>query len=128
MTPELVRSHLDGLVKPPGSLGRLENLAVRLCVIQRKLAPRTTPRRVVLFAADHGVVAEGVPAWPAEVTRLMVYAIRSGGAASSVLAAATGTVLRLLDVGVPGLGRRTGRSTCAGRSGPGRGTSPRSRG
>ena len=104
MTPELVRSHLDALVKPPGSLGRLEDLAVRLCVTQRTLAPRTTPRRVVLFAADHGVVAEGVTAWPAEVTRLMVDAIVSGGAASSVLAAATGTALRLIDVGVAGPG------------------------
>ena len=104
MTPELVRSHLDALAKPPGSLGRLEDLAVRLCVIQRTLAPRTTPRRVVLFAADHGVVAEGVTAWPAEVTRLMVAAIVAGGAASSVLAAATGTDLRVIDVGVAGTG------------------------
>jgi nicotinate-nucleotide--dimethylbenzimidazole phosphoribosyltransferase len=104
MTPELVRAHLDALVKPPGSLGRLEDLAVRLCVIQRTLAPRTTPRRLVLFAADHGVAAEGVTAWPAEVTRLMVTAIVAGGAASSVLAASTGTDLRLIDVGVAGPG------------------------
>lgn len=53
MTPVLVRSHLDALAKPPGSLGRLEDRVVRLCVTQRTLAPRTTPRRVVLFAADH---------------------------------------------------------------------------
>ncbi|MBA4191294.1 MAG: nicotinate-nucleotide--dimethylbenzimidazole phosphoribosyltransferase [Planctomycetaceae bacterium] len=104
MTPHLVLEHLDSLVKPPGSLGRLEDLAVRLCVIQQTLAPRTTPRRVVLFAADHGVVAEGVTAWPAEITRLMVAAIVSGGAASSVLAASTGTDLRLIDVGVAGPG------------------------
>jgi nicotinate-nucleotide--dimethylbenzimidazole phosphoribosyltransferase len=102
MTPQHVRAHLDSLVKPPGSLGRLEDLAVQLCVIQRTLAPRTTPRRVVLFAADHGVVSEGVTAWPTEVTRLMVDAIVSGGAASSVLAAATGTSLWLIDVGVAG--------------------------
>ncbi|MBX9579030.1 MAG: nicotinate-nucleotide--dimethylbenzimidazole phosphoribosyltransferase [Gemmataceae bacterium] len=63
--PPLARAHLDALVKPPGSLGRLEDLAVRLCVIQRTLAPRTTPRRVVLFAADHGVVVKGLTAWPA---------------------------------------------------------------
>jgi hypothetical protein len=44
MNPQLVRTHLDSLVKPPGSLGRLEDLAVQLCVIQRTLAPRTTPR------------------------------------------------------------------------------------
>lgn len=102
MTPDHVRTHLDALAKPPGSLGRLEDLAVRLCVIQRTLAPRTTPRRVVLFAADHGVVDEGVTAWPAGVTRLMVETIRAGAAASSVLAAATATSLRLIDVGVLG--------------------------
>jgi nicotinate-nucleotide--dimethylbenzimidazole phosphoribosyltransferase len=85
-------------------LGRLEDVAARLCAVQQTLAPRTTPRRVVLFAADHGVVAEGVTAWSAEVTRLMVQAIVSGGAASSVLAAATGTDLRVIDVGVAGPG------------------------
>jgi nicotinate-nucleotide--dimethylbenzimidazole phosphoribosyltransferase len=104
MTPERVRAHLNSLVKPPGSLGRLEDLAARLCSIQETLTPRTAPRRVVLFAADHGVVSEGVTAWPAEVTRLMVDTIVSGGAASSVLAAATGTALRLVDVGVAGPG------------------------
>jgi nicotinate-nucleotide--dimethylbenzimidazole phosphoribosyltransferase len=104
MTPQSIREHLNALAKPPGSLGRLEDLAARLCVIQQTLAPRSTPRRVVLFAADHGVVAEGVTAWPAEVTRLMVQAIVSGGAASSVLAAVTGTDLRVIDVGVAGPG------------------------
>lgn len=104
MTPQVVRARLDALAKPPGSLGRLEDLAVRLCVIQRSLAPRTTPRRVVLFAADHGVVAEGVSAWPSDVTRLMVAAIAAGRAASSALAAATGTDLRVIDVGVAGPG------------------------
>jgi nicotinate-nucleotide--dimethylbenzimidazole phosphoribosyltransferase len=102
MTTQDVRAHLDSLAKPPASLGRLEDLAARLCVIQRALAPRTTPRRVVLFAADHGVVAEGVTAWPAEVTRAMVRTIADGRAAGSVLAAATGTELHLVDVGVTG--------------------------
>src|SRR5438094_9290343 len=84
------RRHLDSLTKPPGSLGRLEDLAARLGVVQQSLAPRTRPRRVVLFAADHGVVAEGVTAWPAAVTGLMVKNIAAGGAASSVLARTTG--------------------------------------
>ncbi|ADV62979.1 nicotinate-nucleotide/dimethylbenzimidazole phosphoribosyltransferase [Isosphaera pallida ATCC 43644] len=104
MTPEHARAHLNSLAKPPGSLGRLEDLAVRLCVVQQTLCPRATPRRCVLFAADHGVVTEGVSAWSSEVTRLMVSAIVSGGAASSVLAATTGTELRLIDVGVVGPG------------------------
>src|SRR5262245_50067002 len=96
--------HLDALTKPIGSLGRLENLAARLCQVQRTLAPRTAPRRVVLFAADHGVVEAGVTAWPSDVTGLMVRNIVAGGAASSVLAGATRTDLRLIDVGTLGPG------------------------
>ena len=61
---EAVLRHLDRLAKPPGSLGRLEELAGRLCTIQGTLSPRTRPRRVVIFVADHGVVDEGVSAWP----------------------------------------------------------------
>jgi nicotinate-nucleotide--dimethylbenzimidazole phosphoribosyltransferase len=110
LTPADVRHHLDRLTKPPGSLGRLEALAVRLADIQQTLAPRTRPRRLVLFAADHGVVAEGVTAWPAAVTHQMVRNITAGGAASSVLARATGTDLRLIDVGTlgPDLGNAPG--------------------
>src|SRR5688572_31881033 len=48
-------SRLDQLTKPVGSLGRLESIAARLCAIQGTLTPRTTPRRIVVFAADHGV-------------------------------------------------------------------------
>jgi nicotinate-nucleotide--dimethylbenzimidazole phosphoribosyltransferase len=100
-----IHRHLDSLTKPIGSLGRLEDLAARLCQVQQTVIPRTTPRRVVLFAADHGVVEAGVTAWPSSVTGLMVTNIVAGGAASSVLAAATGSDLRLIDVGVlaPGL-------------------------
>jgi nicotinate-nucleotide--dimethylbenzimidazole phosphoribosyltransferase len=110
LTPDAVRRHLDRLTKPPGSLGRLEDLAVRLCDVQQTLAPRTRPRRLVLFAADHGVVAEGVTAWPAAVTHQMVQNIAAGGAASSVLARTTGTDLRLIDVGTlgPDLGDAAG--------------------
>ncbi len=75
--------HLDGLTKPPRSLGMLEELAARLCSIQQTLRPQTRPRRLVLFAGDHGVVDSGVSAWPSEVTGLMIDNIRSGGAAST---------------------------------------------
>lgn len=98
-TPEQVRQHLDQLTKPPGSLGRLEDLAARLCLLQGTFAPETRPRRLVVFAGDHGVVAEGVTAWPATVTGLMIDNILRGGAASSVLARATGTDLVLVDAG-----------------------------
>ena len=93
-------AHLDALAKPTRSLGRLEKLAVRLAVIQQHLTPATRPRRIVLFAADHGVVAQGVSAWPQAVTGLMVGTILAGRATSSALAAAQGCDLRLADVGV----------------------------
>lgn len=99
MTHDEIARHLDALTKPPGSLGRLEELAARLCFVQQTLAPKTRPRRLILFAADHGVVAEGVSAWPSEVTGLMIRNILSGGAASSALARATDTELLLVDVG-----------------------------
>ena len=93
-------AHLDALAKPHRSLGRLEALAVRLAAIQRRLDPVVRPRRIVLFAADHGVVAQGVSAWPSAVTGLMVGTILAGRASSSALAAAQGCDLRLVDVGV----------------------------
>jgi nicotinate-nucleotide--dimethylbenzimidazole phosphoribosyltransferase len=95
----LARARLDALAKPRGSLGRLEDIAVALARSQDSLTPRTRPRRLVLFAADHGVVASGVSAWPSDVTGLMIATILRGGAASSVLARETGTELRLIDVG-----------------------------
>jgi nicotinate-nucleotide--dimethylbenzimidazole phosphoribosyltransferase len=93
-------AHLDALAKPPRSLGMLETLAVRLATIQQRLDPQTRPRRIVLFAADHGVTAHTVSAWPATVTGLMVATIASGRASSNALAAAHGCDLRLVDVGV----------------------------
>ncbi len=99
---EEIWNHLDSLTKPVRSLGRLEDLAARLCDVQQTISPRTAPRRIVLFAGDHGVAAAGVTAWPAEVTRLMIKNIRGGGAASSVLARQTQTDLVLIDVGVLG--------------------------
>jgi nicotinate-nucleotide--dimethylbenzimidazole phosphoribosyltransferase len=95
-----VWAHLDALAKPQRSLGRLEQLAVQLATVQQSLSPQTRPRRIVLFAGDHGVVASGVSAWPQAVTGLMVGTISAGRATSSALAAAHGCDLRLVDVGV----------------------------
>jgi len=92
-------ARLDSLAKPQRSLGRLETLAVRLAVIKQRLGPRTRPRRIVLFAADHGVVAQGVSAWPSAVTGLMLGTILAGRATSSALAVAHGCDLRVVDVG-----------------------------
>lgn len=97
-----VRAHLDALAKPRGSMGRLEDIAVRLAMTQRRLDPVTRPRRVVLFAGDHGCVADGCSAWPSAVTGMMVATILAGQATSSALAAAADCALRLVDVGVAG--------------------------
>jgi nicotinate-nucleotide--dimethylbenzimidazole phosphoribosyltransferase len=93
------------LTKPPGSLGRLESLAERVCAIQRTLSPSTTKRAVAVFAADHGVTTEGVSAYPATVTAQMVANFAAGGAAICALAKAAGASLAVVDVGV-GAGTR----------------------
>jgi nicotinate-nucleotide--dimethylbenzimidazole phosphoribosyltransferase len=97
-----VWAHLDALAKPKRSMGRLEELAVRLAVTQGRIDPRTKPRRIVLFAGDHGCVADGVSAWPSAVTGMMVATILDGRATSNALAAAHDCALRLVDVGVVG--------------------------
>jgi nicotinate-nucleotide--dimethylbenzimidazole phosphoribosyltransferase len=99
---EQVWARLDGLAKPRRSLGKLEEVAVRLATVQRTLQPVVRPRRLVLFAGDHGVVVRGVSAWPSEVTGLMVGTILMGRASSSALAAAHDCSVRLVDVGVAG--------------------------
>src|ERR1700675_3816469 len=75
------RARLDSLTKPPGSLGRLERLAVQLAGITANPRPRLVNRVVVVMAGDHGVVAEGVSAYPAAVTAQMVHNFARGGAA-----------------------------------------------
>lgn len=97
-----VWARLDGLAKPRRSLGELEGLAVQLALTQCCLQPVTRPRRIVLFAADHGVVEAGVSAWPSAVTAMMVNTILAGRATSSALARAHDCPLRLVDVGVAG--------------------------
>ncbi|GGE03369.1 nicotinate-nucleotide--dimethylbenzimidazole phosphoribosyltransferase [Polymorphobacter glacialis] len=93
-------ARIDALARPHRSLGMLETLAVRLAVIQQRLDPVTRPRCVVLFAADHGVTAQGVSAWPSAVTGAMVATIAAGRASSNALARAHDCALRLVDVGV----------------------------
>lgn len=93
------RARLDALAKPVGSLGTLERLAERLAETQRTLKPATRPRRLLIFAGDHGVVAEGVGIWPSAVTTAMIGLIAGGRAASSALAQSSDTQLVLVDVG-----------------------------
>ena len=95
-------AQLDRLTKPQRSLGRLEWIAARLCAMQETLTPRAAPRRIVVFAADHGVTAEGISAYPSTVTAQMVGNFLRGGAAINVLARATAADVSVVDVGVAG--------------------------
>ena len=91
----------DRLTKPRGSLGRLEEIGVRLCAIAGTCPPPVpAPVTVAVFAGDHGVVAEGVTPWPQEVTAQMVANFCAGGAAINVLARHTGAQVVVVDVGV----------------------------
>jgi nicotinate-nucleotide--dimethylbenzimidazole phosphoribosyltransferase len=87
------------LTKPPGSLGRLEELAIRLAALQQRAQPGVERVRIAVFAADHGVVAEGISAFPQAVTVEMVRNFAWGGAAISVLARELGATLEVVNVG-----------------------------
>ena len=91
---------LDRLTKPPGSLGRLEDLAVQLAATQARPLPQIAHPVVLLAAADHGVAAEGVSPYPQAVTGQMVLNFLAGGAAINALAASVGAALRIVDAGV----------------------------
>lgn len=94
------QARLDALAKPPGSLGRLEAVAARLCAAARTLKPATQPRALVVFAADHGAVASGVSLWPQAVSAAVVRTVLAGKAGCSVLAASSDTHVRVVDVGL----------------------------
>ncbi len=97
------------LTKPPGSLGRLEETANRVAAIQRTVTPRITNKRIYVVAADHGVTAEGVSAYPREVTAQMVDNFLRGGAAINVLGRNGGIEVKIVDAGVDAdLGNRDG--------------------
>jgi nicotinate-nucleotide--dimethylbenzimidazole phosphoribosyltransferase len=101
--PELerhIRARLDSLTKPPGSLGRLESLALQIGLIQQSAMPSIERKAVVIFCADHGIVEEGVSPYPAEVTRQMVANFRAGGAAITVLCRHFGIEPVIVDIGV----------------------------
>lgn len=94
------QKRLDSLTKPHGSLGKLEQLARRIAVIQGKVPPRLGRKLLFVFAADHGITEEGVSAYPKEVTAQMTYTFLHGGAAINVLASHYGVDTEVVDVGV----------------------------
>jgi nicotinate-nucleotide--dimethylbenzimidazole phosphoribosyltransferase len=98
---EAARRRWATRAEPPGALGRLEELAVHLAGVTARCPPPVVERpAVVVFAADHGVVADGASAWPAEVTAAMVATMAAGGAAISALARVVGARVTVVDVGV----------------------------
>jgi nicotinate-nucleotide--dimethylbenzimidazole phosphoribosyltransferase len=94
------RERQNSLTKPPGSLGRLEALSIQLAGITGRERPLFPQKAVIVMAGDHGVVAEGVSAYPAEVTPQMVLNFLHGGAAINVLARAAGARVVIADLGV----------------------------
>ncbi|MCX7888640.1 MAG: nicotinate-nucleotide--dimethylbenzimidazole phosphoribosyltransferase [Rhodobacteraceae bacterium] len=99
---DALRAAIDGKTKPPGALGRIEALAAQLARLQGTLAPRADTCRLTIFAADHGIAAEGVSAFPQAVTRQMVANFLGGGAAANVFARAVGAEIVVVDAGVAG--------------------------
>lgn len=96
---EQAQARQQQLTKPAGSLGRLESVAVQLAGLQGQVKPSLDQLWIAIFAGDHGVVAEGVSAFPQEVTGQMLHNFVSGGAAISVLARQLGASLEVVDLG-----------------------------
>jgi nicotinate-nucleotide--dimethylbenzimidazole phosphoribosyltransferase len=87
------------LTKPPGSLGRLEEIAIRLAALQNTQQPGADRAHIAIFAADHGVAVEGVSAFPQSVTAEMIRNFARGGGAINVLARTLGASLEIINVG-----------------------------
>lgn len=96
---QLAMARQRQLTKPEGALGRLETLAIELAALQGVERPQAGRVPVVVFAGDHGVTAQGVSAYPAEVTVQMLHNFAAGGAAIAVLARELGLPLHVWDVG-----------------------------
>lgn len=97
------RARWANRAKPPGSLGQLEDLAVQLAGVTAQCPPPIIANpAVVVFAGDHGVVADGASAWPSDITQLMVRTMAAGGAAINAFSSAVGATVTLVDVGVAG--------------------------
>ena len=97
---QAAQQKIDRKTKPQGSLGVLEQITVRLATLQGTLEPSLTRKRICVYAGTHGITAEGVSAYPNEVTGQMVLNFLRGGAAINVLARHAGIDLHVIDTGV----------------------------
>jgi nicotinate-nucleotide--dimethylbenzimidazole phosphoribosyltransferase len=100
MLIEALQARIEAMAKPPGALGRLEELAIQIGAIQGRADPRVERVRAYVFAADHGLVAEGVSAYPSAVTAAMVETFLAGRASVNALARACDVEVLVVDAGV----------------------------
>lgn len=94
------RHKIDSKTKPLGALGKLEELAIQIACIQNSLTPQINEKKLLVFAADHGVTEEGISAYPAKVTAQMVRNFLNGGAAINSFCKLYGIDLSIIDMGV----------------------------
>jgi len=119
-----VQARWNNLTKPPGSLGQLELLGARYALIRGEEMPRLASKAMYIFCGDHGITAEGISAFPSEITRHMVSNFLRGGAAINVLCRHYGIDTTIIDCGVNGdcapgvVDCRIGRGTANFARGP----------
>ena len=99
---QALQAKIDGKTKPLGALGEIEALALKIGLLQSSLSPRMETCSLTIFAADHGMAAAGVSAFPQAVTQQMVLNFLAGGAAANVFANTLGINVQVVDAGVAG--------------------------